>query len=284
MPGGTWIFTDIERLDDHELSAAAEAARLMGNGGARVLNDPARVKSRIALLRRLHDEGINAFTAYCAEDNPRPARFPVFVRAASDHRGPITPLLGSQAELDRALVGLVEAGRPLRGLMVIEYCAEEIASGVWRKLSAFRIGERVFTHLSVIDYAWQVKEGNETRLASDPSLAGWLAEEREFVTTNRFADTVGKAMALAGIEYGRADFGIVGGRPQIYEINTNPMLGLTARRPFPSREKAHRLAESQLLSALAGLDSESPSVRLESPALATRQHWRYRLVRSPFKP
>ena len=48
-----------------KLVAAAEIASLMeGAEGFRVLNHPARVRTRYALLRALHERRLNAFDAY----------------------------------------------------------------------------------------------------------------------------------------------------------------------------------------------------------------------------
>ena len=47
---------------------------------------------------------------------------------------------------------------------------------------------------------------------------------------------------IAGIDYGRVDFGLVGGRPQIYEINSNPMVD-----PKPSASLIERRNQSVAL-------------------------------------
>ena len=60
---------------------------------------------------------------------------------------------------------------------------------------------------------------------------------------------------LAGVDYGRADFGLVGGRPQIYEINTNPEIKL---RPPPAklqrRNESVDLFRSNYLEAMRTID------------------------------
>lgn len=284
VPGGTWLFADLERLSPYELRLAAEAARLLRAGGSRILNDPAVVKPRLPMLRALHTAGINAFNAYVAEDQPRPARFPVFIRVEADHAGPITPLIATQAELDATLSSYAAAGRPLRGLMVVEYCAEEIRPGVWRKLGAFRIGARSFMHTTVVDYGWQAKTGDAERLAKDPMRETYIKEEFELLDRTDLLPTIDKAMAIAGIDYGRADFGLVGGRPQIYEINTNPVLGLDGPRPFAARLANHAKADKRVLEAIAALDSDGPEVKFDSPVLDSRQGLRQRLLRSPYRP
>jgi hypothetical protein len=47
------------------------------------------------------------------------------------------------------------------------------------------------------------------------------AEERRYVETNPHAAWIREVFGLARIDYRRIDYGVVGGRPQAYEINTN---------------------------------------------------------------
>ena len=53
-----------------------------------------------------------------------------------------------------------------------------------------------------------------------------VAAEEEFAVSrdNPHGAILARAFAIAGIEFGRADYGVIGGRAQIYEINTNPNL------------------------------------------------------------
>jgi hypothetical protein len=112
----------------------------------------------------------------------------------------------------------------------------------------------------------------------------YIKEEFELLDRTDFLPTIDAAMAIAGIDYGRADFGLVGGLPQIYEINTNPVLGLEGPRPFQSRLANHAKADKRVLEAIAELDSEGPEVKFDSPVLDSRQGLRQRLLRSPYRP
>jgi len=47
-------------------------------------------------------------------------------------------------------------------------------------------------------------------------------EELRIVRENPYGSAVAAAFELAGIEYGRADFGLVDSKVQLYEINSNP--------------------------------------------------------------
>ncbi|MGE0847751.1 MAG: hypothetical protein AB7L41_15905 [Flavobacteriaceae bacterium] len=285
LHGGTWVFTDHERLDAYELRLAAECARLLREGGARVLNDPARVKTRHNLLRALKAAGINDFVSYRADEEPRPSRFPVFIRNESDHKVPVSDLIGSQEALERELSRLVEAGQPLRGLLVIEQNCEEIRPGLWRKYASYRVGDAVFANHTVVEYDWLVKYGGGTRLLSDPAFDAIIAEEAAFVERNLHNDTVADAFRVSGIDFGRADFGLVGGRPQIYEINTNPTLGLATKGVNAVREKTLRLAAERVIEHVGGLDTPGAgSIAMRSPVLERPQRLPHVLTLSRKRP
>jgi hypothetical protein len=168
LSGGTYVFTDIERLSPLERRLAAEVFRKMRAHPAafRPINDPARVRHRFALLRALHEAGINSFDAYPAEGLPRPARFPVFLKSCSDHNMMVTGLLPDQAALEAALERVQAAGTPLGDLAVIEYCAEPVRPGVWCRYTAFRVGDAILPDLPVTQDHWTVKAGT-TGLVSD---------------------------------------------------------------------------------------------------------------------
>jgi hypothetical protein len=70
-----------------------------------------------------------------------------------------------------------------------------------------------------------------------------------------FAEHLKKAFEIAGIEYGRADFGICKGRVQINEINTNPVVARPSPHPFAIRQESMRLCWEKYLEALRALDN-----------------------------
>jgi hypothetical protein len=64
-----------------------------------------------------------------------------------------------------------------------------------------------------------------------------------------------RVFELAGVEYGRVDFGLVSGRPTVWEINTNPLVEVLPETPSPFRNETRRLFRDHYLTALAALDS-----------------------------
>ncbi|WP_210528895.1 hypothetical protein [Rubellimicrobium arenae] len=251
VPAGTYVFCDLERLSDIDLVTAAELHRaLAATGRCRVLNDPARVRTRYALLRGLHEAGINGFDAYPAHGWPRPRRFPVFVRSEAEHLPALTDLLPDQAALESALEDLARRGRPLRGLVVIEYCAQPVAPGIFRRYGTFRIGAAVQLDHIVTEDSWNVKWGKAGLVGEDTYRADDAA-----VRGNDHADVLARAFEVAGIDYGRADFGLVDGRPQIYEINTNPSLGELHDHPSATRRATMRHSHERFAEMLGAIDT-----------------------------
>jgi len=246
----THIFADIERLYAWELALAADLYRAIRDAGLPCLNDPARVMARYELLRNLHAAGFNPFTAYRAEDHPRPSRFPVFVRFEADHVGPRSDLLPDQAALDAELAALRERGTSLRGLIVVEFAGEPIAPGLWRRIGTFRVGDAVLVDHSVVEDRWQVKYGKRG-LATD----AMFEEERAAVVSNGFAEQLRPVFDMAGIEWGRADHATFQGRQVVYEINTNPTINPLEPQRSPVRDEALRFGRERMARQLWRVDS-----------------------------
>jgi len=262
----TYIFTDVDRLAAPALVHAAGAFRELREAGMRVLNDPARMLSRFGLLRALHRAGINQFDAYRVENLEEPRRWPVFLRVEGTHTAPVSDLLHNREELEAAIDKAVGEGHPRTTLLIIEYAAEPVLAGLFRKLSAFRVGDRLLGYTCVHDDQWIVKYGQPA--IAPPEL---YEEEYRFVVECPFADVLLKAFDIAGMDYGRVDYGVVDGRPQIYEINSNPDLKLRPETsPVARRNESNELFTANYLEALKAIDSPPMSGALAHAAGATR--------------
>lgn len=277
----TYVFTDVDRLPAWRARQAALLYRRLAADGIRVLNDPARLASRFGLLRSLNRSGINMFDAYRVDELAEPRRWPVFLRVEGDHKAPVSALLHSPDELEQALEDCLASGHPRSALLIIEYAAEPVRDGLFRKLSVFRVGERLIGYTCTHDDNWLVKYG-KTGIAP-PEL---YEEEYGFVAQPPFADLMRRVFDLAGIDYGRVDFGLVAGKPQIYEINTNPHIDL---RPEPSpvarRNQSVDAFRANYLAAIDAIDTNdrwasvvwAARTVLPRAALATRaMHWKAR--------
>ncbi len=272
VPRATYIFTDLERLSSWELQLAATLYRRLKKRGLRCLNDPARVMTRFELLRGLHRAGINPFNVYRADEQPRPERFPVFLRDEDHHASPPPELLASQEELDAALEARRARGIPLRGTLIVEHCPAPYAGGRWHKWGTFRVADRMSVDHIAVDDTWYVKVGKWNLLDERA-----VAEEHEAATSNRFAAELANIFAFAGIEFGRADHATVDGRLVVYEINTNPFVYHYVPDPIPLRRKTQIMVRERLAAALVAIDcSESGSRKMNPPApFGTRRIWSF---------
>ncbi|MCC6984034.1 MAG: hypothetical protein IT535_12235 [Bauldia sp.] len=279
---GTYIFTDFDRLGPRELQFAAELYRKVAAAGWPVANDPARVRQRYAMLRHLRAAGINGFGAYRLESGEMPERYPVFLRNECDHFGPLTDLLPDREAMLEAAGKLIAAGHPERNLIAVEYAAEPIGPDLYRRLGAFRIGDRIVPTVSAHELHWKAKRGTKGIARQSD-----YDEEHAHVRDNPFREALMAAFEAARIDYGRADFGLVGGRVQIYEINTNPALGDgVSDHPFPIRNESLRLARRNYVEALAAIDVPvgGPEwISLSGSSLRERAAWRLRRLRGRLK-
>ena len=252
LPKATYIFVDLDRLSSAELVAAGRLFRRLAAGGCRVLNDPARVLTRLPLLRNLYRCGINGFNVFSIDEADSPKRFPVFIRVADDHVGPLTDLIEDQKTLERAIEALTGIGYPRSALVVVEYAAEPVRPGIFRKLSIFRVADRYLPHVCVHDAKWTIKAGR-----SGAAPRELYDEELEILRTNPFAERMKPSFELAAIDFGRVDFSFAAGRPCIYEINTNPTLARPSPHAFPQRVESMTLWWEGLLSALHAIDDRA---------------------------
>ena len=90
---------------------------------------------------------------------------------------------------------------------------------------------------------------------------------------NPYRDELYEAFEVAHITYGRADYGLMDGRVQIYEINTNPMIRQYGPHPFPIREDSHRLVWQYYLDGLIAIDQNSGRGRVVLSAPARQTWW-----------
>lgn len=273
VPRATWIFTDFDRLSFWELELAARIYRKFAQDGVTVLNNPARACQRFALLRRLHVAGFNRFRVYLPEAEEWPAAYPVFLRTQSAHRGVLGDLLADRVALDAAIDAAIARGIPRRELMVVEYCAEPLRPGLFRKLATYRVGDEMVATIGVHQSTWVAKDGEK-------GIAGaeLYDEEYRIIEQNTFAAALRPAFEIGEIEFGRADFGLVAGAPQVYEINTNPTIGVLRNHPFPVRLAAQKLFEERLAAALRKIDTPNNGERMKvkgNVIRAQRRHDRW---------
>jgi hypothetical protein len=247
-PDGAYIFSDFERLRSWRFSSLTKLATRLKTDPARyrIFNDPARYLSRFQLMRVLHERGINEFQVYRTDETDRDLRFPVFLRSEVDHRGAISGRLNSREEIKRALARFsVKNLFRKKHLMLVEYCDCSSTDGLFRKYSAMNINGTLIPRHVLFSQDWVTKKPDVVTPAS-------VAEEQRFLEEFPHREQLLEIFRLAGVDYGRIDYGLKDGRLQVWEINTNPVIvprrELVDPRRMPSQSKSARLIAEALLS------------------------------------
>jgi len=267
LPGGTWIFTAQERLTAAGREMAVLAYDAIARSGGRALNHPSRVVERYELLRSLNATGANRFRAARVSEYEGGLRFPVFVREENEHSGSLTRLLRGESELRVALAYLRLRGFAAEELLIVEFCDTADSQGRFRKYSAYFLdGEVLPRHLHVSS-DWVAKSADSLL---DETFA---AEEVRYIVENPHESYLRHVFHSARIEYGRADYGMLGDEPQIWEINTAPTISTSAhpRRRTPELLRFRALERpgqahfhERFRRALEAIDSQ-PETKAEVP-------------------
>ena len=123
LPRSAYIFADLERLDAEETRRVADRIEALRQAcpECRMLNLPDRIGSRLDIMRRLHEAGINDFRMLPITTPPETFRYPVFLRRLDDHEGPVSDLLDTPAALQAAIAALDPDDRQGGRLAITEY-------------------------------------------------------------------------------------------------------------------------------------------------------------------
>lgn len=213
---GAFIFTDHDRLSEVNRQRFAGLADHLEKSGCRVLNHPHRVLQRFALLRALHDAGLNDFNVHWLPDWREVRRFPVFIRRESGHDAQVTGLLADEAALRAEAERLLADENRPPDLMIVEFGNARGEDGRYRKYSAYRVGNTIYPQHCFSSDDWWIKFGG-TDLTPEEKQ-----EQIAYLRDNPHRGQLERIFALARIEYGRVDYCVVDGRVQAFEINTNP--------------------------------------------------------------
>lgn len=216
---GTHIFAALDQLGTtgREVVAALHD-QLVRSGRCTTLNHPERAWLRFELLERLFAAGINTFRAHRAAAATGDVRFPVFVREETGHNGALTRLLHTPRELAKALVALRARGFPIADLLVVELCDLSDAGGMFRTASAFRVGDHIVPAHLLRGHHWMLKWSESDR---DESA---IREHLHYLAGNPHSAWLRRIFELAGVDYGRIDYGVGEAALQVWEINLNPTL------------------------------------------------------------
>jgi hypothetical protein len=252
--GGSYIFTNLGRvrmMSPQLRTRVHDMHRHLveTHGEARVHNDPARSLLRFDLLRALHKAGINSFNACRACDATARLRLPAFIRHETQTAfGP--PILANDPyEYSAHLLGIRWLRNDFDSFISVEFCDTADASRVYRKYGAFVVGDRIVPRHVFFSRHWHVKATD----IDDPMLVG---EELQFLRDSSQTETLLQCARLAGISYGRIDYAMFNGRPQVWEINTNAALVFAPGGDRPERAQVHTNFVQMFSEAMTALDGE----------------------------
>jgi hypothetical protein len=287
LPLGSYVFSGIDQLSPTQRDIVARCWQALSQASADItlLNHPHDVLRRYELLEACFSVRRNSFRAFRASEFSRCASFPVFLRLEREHTGSLSGLLYNKGQLIQALAKVLLRGFRTRDIMIVEYCDTADSSGVFRKYSAYIVGDAIVANSIVHSHDWVTKWN-----AKVYDLTA-LREELAYVETNPHAEWLRGAFDLAKIRYGRIDYGLKESVPQLWEINTNPTISrrlvdadLAGEQQRKFRAPVRQRFLRQFLDALSALDTVadagrnipievSPSEvrRIEVEKLATRQ-------------
>ncbi len=211
LPTGTYIFADLERLSPEETERAAIVWNTLADSGRglRLLNHPVRSMRRFELLRQLREQGINDFDVRRLTD-PRPLRFPVFIRSESDHTGSLTPLLCSPAELQAATDRLAVEGKSRDDKLVVEFRNAADAEHIYHRYGAHIVGSQIFASNLFFSRDWVVKTGDPSLKTAPFAAAEQRYQQQRKIDMERVSEAVSylnkryNVMLLASNEQGGA--------------------------------------------------------------------------------
>lgn len=248
----TWIFVGHDEATDPKSRSQLLAVEAkLRNENQRVFNAPSRVLDRFELSKRMRAASINTFDVHAADPTQAASwRYPVFARPRHKHEG-ASILLRHRAEAEEFLVKHPQFAGP--DAMIVEYIdtAEKggVYDGIFRKYSVQRVGDRYVPRHIIFSRSWLTK-------TSDVVEMPLTHEEATFVgvkyPTPPLPEVV-TAFETAGIEYGRIDYGFYKGKPQIWEINVNPVVVPRLSRINSQRHRAQKLSAKRVCDAFEAI-------------------------------
>jgi hypothetical protein len=274
---GTHIFSGLDQLCPTERAIATRCWEELASASPAVtlINHPTEALSRYELLTTCFALGRNVFRVHRAPALHRRLTFPVFLRPEHEHTGSLTGLLHDRRQVLRAAVTALARGHRLRDLLLVEYCDTADSAGVFRQHCASIVGDQIIPQVLIHSRKWVTKW--DGRLVD----ADRVREQHEYLEGNPHRAWLRATFELAKIRYGRIDYGLKDGVPQVWEINTNPTIVRRASNPTTMPAVQRELLESmrqqflqRLRVALEGIDADvdpERTIRIDLPRKQLRK-------------
>lgn len=257
LPAGVWIFTDIDRLstqDRAELNATFIALR--DSQECKIFNDPASAKLRYELLRLANITGLQTSNVYLASEHCNNINYPVFIRDKNSHEGPEEKLIHDNETLKTEITNLILRKSLSKDDVLITEFVDYKTNNLYQKYSCMILEGKIFPRHILSDTHWMVKA---PKVYNDELLV----QESVFINTNPHEEWVRKTAELAGIQWGRIDYGVYKDQFVLFEINTNPGITHQGVKAYPARDKFVEQFFTQLNNEILNLHTSQPESRLK---------------------
>ena len=163
----------------------------------------------------------------------------MFLRNENDHQGKRSGLIPSAQELKSEIEKLTQTGLSRRDILVTEFCDSADKKKVYRKFSSFIVDGTIIPRHVFFSRDWHIKKDN----LYNENL---FQEELNYVKINPHEKNLKKIFEMAGIQYGRIDYGVLDGAIQVWEINTNPVILTPRTKTDMPRVAVHRTFSKNL--------------------------------------
>lgn len=219
VPRGTWILGDLDGLGPAGMGLVGAIRNTVAEAGLPVLNHPSETLTRLRLLRSLHHAGVNDFRAEPVGGDLDSLRYPVFVRCASDHFGPLGDLVYSAGEVRKLVDYASRSGIDVADLIAVEFRDTSDERGRFTKYGAYVVGTTILPRHRMVSDRWMIK--HRTSVFSEEICRA----EQEWVHANPHEEELRRIADLAGTSYGRIDYSVDrAGRIRVWEINLFPIV------------------------------------------------------------
>lgn len=240
-----------------------------------IINDPRRALSKVEVLKTLHQKGINDYQAYTIAERHQIKSYPVFLKAKESHTGPQSELLFNREDVEQ-----VVAKHPLaddsEDYYFVEHLSCDKSHGYTTKYSYFKFGAHLFPRHIFFSKDWMVK----TRDRLSPKLA---QVEHDFLSNSPHYETIQKVFDVCNLDYGRVDYSLLNGKPQIWEINTNPNWALIRYQETPFKKDLHETFYRLFIPKLKELIDLFPSANSKHPFLIPQLYHQIQFLISDMK-
>ena len=216
------IFGDLERL------SAAQRKLIVGlcdeikskYPELPIYNDPGLVMNRFDLLRHLYESKSNHFNVHRLSEPLQDIRYPVFIREENEHTGALSELIWNFNKLSKNVIRLFYLGYSPRNLLIVEFCDVSDENQIYHKFTAYKIGKHIMARRMDWNEHWVVKANRQVTQSEK-----WFVDSLFYLNNNPHKKWLNDVFEKAHINYGRADYALLGEKEQLWEININPSFG-----------------------------------------------------------